>query len=366
MIIDAIEFRRRVLTVLILSMLFLAPTTMAWGENTHAEGITGPALDRADQDSPIMRTIEKHPDAFWAGLIDPDKTVVDYWVGYPFTIGKSYQDTHKANYYEECKRRAGSERELAFCYGSEVHGIEDSYSHNLLIPMRIKQTGMPNIVIHPITELVVDGVYFTPQIQQIYTLSVLEEVDPVTGRSLIEFGNSIWGRDMTSRVKLLSKALGSETSPGLWGGYGLPVQQDSNLWSTYQGAVRGDIRFAVPMLLFSILIAVVIWKKQWKWYFEIPLGFFGVILFLLGLVFLIGIANMGTAEYATPYIEQAEEAVVMFLNYGVGPTMDPSGADALKKADGPLFIIDLIVIGTVVVLGILGRRVIQNIKRRKK
>ncbi|MCD6139170.1 MAG: zinc dependent phospholipase C family protein [Deltaproteobacteria bacterium] len=133
----------------LLLLLLLPSVAYAWGPTTHAyfaeywfEHGTGEIHDLCS----------KYKNEFMAGLYMPDITIFYY-----YTSGKTYKATHNWNFIDEALRYASNDAERCFVYGMAAHEVMDYVSHNYFVPGYIKSTMLPNAIIHPVVEGIVEA-----------------------------------------------------------------------------------------------------------------------------------------------------------------------------------------------------------------
>ena len=130
--------------LVIISLLLIMPAS-AWGPHTHT------LIDQRlfeEQDSEIIRMCTPHQDAFIAGSVIPDITVVYYYS----EGGKNYRLTHNWNFQQEVMNQAETDDEKCFAYGIAAHLIADGVIHGEIIPDAIESSSIPNWLIHPLLE----------------------------------------------------------------------------------------------------------------------------------------------------------------------------------------------------------------------
>jgi hypothetical protein len=133
----------------LISLLFFIPAASAWGPATHT-WITNELLDNP-KGNPILEMCaenEENRAAFMAGSMIPDITVVYYFQ----EGGRVYRATHNWNFQQEVMNQATNDHEKAFAYGIAQHLISDSVAHQYVVPSTIRQTNIPNWLIHPLVE----------------------------------------------------------------------------------------------------------------------------------------------------------------------------------------------------------------------
>jgi hypothetical protein len=181
-----------------LMLMLLAGCASAWGPNTHLY-ITDQALAACANDSTcnsgtIYQTIMTHQDAYRIGFMYPDVVVIYY-----YTHFGNYQATHSWDFCGKVLQYAKSDDERALAYGCYSHLVADSISHNYFIPKVIASTGLPNDVIHPITEGLVEANYID-NVRAPHSLDRVDDYLPLLNRAA--------GQDLTSEAHLLQTAVG--------------------------------------------------------------------------------------------------------------------------------------------------------------
>ncbi|GAI35011.1 unnamed protein product, partial [marine sediment metagenome] len=83
-----------------------------------------------------------------AGSEIPDITVVYYFEH----GGEKYRATHNWNFQQEVMDQAYTDNEKAFAYGIAQHLVSDAIAHQIVVPQTIKDTNIPNWLIHPLVE----------------------------------------------------------------------------------------------------------------------------------------------------------------------------------------------------------------------
>jgi len=190
----------RIQTLIIL--VLLAGSASAWGPNTHMH-ITDEAMAQCEEDpecqnSLIFTTINNNQDAYRCGYMFPDVHVIYYYAKF-----QNYQATHAYSFCGKALEYAENDGERAAAYGCFSHLIADSIAHNYFIPGIIDNTQIPNDIIHPIAE----GLVETKYIDNIRTPHSMDNVDlylPLFNRAAGE------GEDLTKEAYLLRTALGGQ------------------------------------------------------------------------------------------------------------------------------------------------------------
>jgi hypothetical protein len=182
----------------LIMVMLLASAVSAWGPNTHLY-ITDQASDNCAKDSAcssstIYQTIKAHPDAFRVGFMFPDVVVIYY-----YTHFSTYEATHSWDFCGKVLEFAKNDEERAAAYGCYTHLTADAVSHNYFIPKVIDQTGIPNDIIHPITEGLVEANYID-NVRAPHSLDRVDDFLPLMNRAA--------GQDMTNDAHLLRTAIG--------------------------------------------------------------------------------------------------------------------------------------------------------------
>jgi hypothetical protein len=140
---------KKSLVIAALILLSISTGAKAWGPATHT-WVTNELLDnpQGNQILTLCATDKEHRDAFLAGSMIPDVTVVYYFE----SGGQMYRATHNWNFQQSVFSQAQNTREQAFAYGIAQHLISDSVSHQFVIPKAIEDHRIPNWLIHPLLE----------------------------------------------------------------------------------------------------------------------------------------------------------------------------------------------------------------------
>lgn len=189
----------KIISVLAVLML-IAGSVTAWGPNTHMY-ITDEALEDCESDpscanSIIYQTIKDNEDAYRCGYMFPDVTVIYYYLKWD-----NYEATHSWAFCSKALEVAETDAERAAAYGCMSHLIADAQAHNYFIPTLIEDTSIPNDVIHPIVE----GLVETNYIDNVRAPRSMERVD-----DYLPLFNRAGGVDYTQEAHLLRTALGGQ------------------------------------------------------------------------------------------------------------------------------------------------------------
>lgn len=145
----------RLLWVIALLAIAMAPSVYSWGPNTHL-AIFDDSVNQSEE-TLIKTIIENNLDACHAGLVYSDVGIFYYYTNF-----KVYQGLHSYSTVDEMLRIAKNDRERAFTYCFKIHLATDGISHNYNVPAAIRKTHLPNYIIHPIQELKIEGYYLNP------------------------------------------------------------------------------------------------------------------------------------------------------------------------------------------------------------
>jgi hypothetical protein len=85
-------------------------------------------------------------------------SMVDISVVYYFTEFQKYEITHSPSYCNRMIQLASDDETRAFAYGTCIHQLQDSVSHNYLVPYSISHTAIPNTVVHIFAEERLDDI----------------------------------------------------------------------------------------------------------------------------------------------------------------------------------------------------------------
>lgn len=296
-------------------------------------------------DTPLKKLVLEQESCYYGGVLSPDSSVIYYYQNYP--IGKKYLDTHNWNFVNELEKRAKSDCEKAFVLGVSTHLVQDGVDHNFFIPKVIESTYIVNYLSHPMAEGVRDTAHLSPKIA--FAMSKMDDVDPVSGRTLTQFFNEALGKDFTNEMRILRTALTDPNAQGkLWGGLATPISGNSNLYSIYSGITDGNLLIAGFLLLIGGLLFFNIWKSS------IP----GKIIFLvissliifIGIIFVFGLTKLVDTSNAIPLEERSIQETILIFQ-GTRSPLDPSGLEAIGNADaGPNAVKNIVLIIALVYL----------------
>ena len=188
-------------SVIIYLILLLMGTVSGWGPNSHLY-IIDRAMEKCSADpecntSIIYKTITENVDAYRCGFMYPDVSVIYYYTNF-----KTYEVTHSWGFCDKALEYAKTPDEKAAAYGCFSHLVADSITHNYFIPSIIDQTHIPNDIIHPLTE----GLVETNYIDNIRTPHSMDLVD-----LYIPLFNRAAGTDLTNEAYTLKTAIGGQS-----------------------------------------------------------------------------------------------------------------------------------------------------------
>ena len=328
--------KRKVLVLALMFALLLITTAKtekvyAWGPCTHIY-LTEKALKIAGNTT-LTAIIMNNKDWFMTGMMYPDVTVIYY-----YTEWKSYRATHAWTFQHELWREAqesGDQRAMAFALGVAVHLLQDSITHNLWIPEKIRGTFVQNNIIHPLSEgLLESRLISDPQMGDLvkamsinsfanYEIRFTDDpyfYDPERGVYLnpVEWCDKVLGRNATESFWDEAVTFNGILSGGNFYTKGYVIPEAGGWWSIYKG--------------FSNAIQPFI-----------------------------------STSDADKYIDQTINATVSFFRYGKGDDpeafvgqVDPTGYDSLKAADS--FVVQWTIAIVTIAVGVLA----FYYKRRKR
>jgi len=275
--------RKNLLLVLILFLLLVTPSILAWGPSTHSKLVSS-LFDNPE--SKIIQDCEPYKDAFLLGSVTPDLSVIFYYTN----GGENYKLTHNHNFANEVMQQAVTPDEVCFAYGISAHQITDSVSHNLAVPSAIRGTFIPNWLIHPLLEQKYDA----------YQLKHTEGLREQTEHMM----DALYGEKGDRYVEMVQDALGENVD--------LDVKNEMVKLSYALGSFYDEV-----------------YKPRGETFiFKVYpyLSKFTVILEPI-----LGGTNSGDTEL---YFEKSEELLTnAYNNWGSRYQISPHGFSALKEAD---------------------------------
>jgi hypothetical protein len=264
-------------------------------------------------------------DWFMTGMMYPDVTVIYY-----YTEWKSYRATHAWTFQHELWTEAstayqqyGDQRPLAFALGVAVHLLQDSITHNLWIPEKIRGTFVQNNIIHPLSEGLLESRLISedPLVKAMsidsfacYNLRFTGDpyfYDTEKGVYLnpVEWCDKVLGRNATESFSDEAATFNTILSGGNFYTKGFVIPQAGGWWSIYKGFSNAIQPF------------------------------------------------VSTSD-ADKYINQTISSTVDFFRYGKGDDpeafvgqVDPTGYDSLKAADS--FVVQWTIAVVIIVVAVL-------------
>lgn len=153
----------------------------------------------------LDKSLELEPDALITQIILDNYDACLAGMTYPdvgifeyWTNFKAYAGLHNYNVPEELLRLAENDRQRAFAYCWKIHLAPDGISHNYYVPAGIEKSKIPNYLYHPVKELKLEGNYLDPRSQ--HMLEIHAEFDEIVEKAT--------GRDWTPEAEKLSKIIG--------------------------------------------------------------------------------------------------------------------------------------------------------------
>ena len=285
-----------ILSAVTLFLVLTLGMVSAWGPNTHYY-IVKQALERSP-DTLTKQIIENNWNDCLAGIQYPDVGIFEYYTNF-----KDYQALHNYNAVEKMLTLAKDDGDRAFIYCFKMHLAADAVSHNYYVPGRITSTKLPNYLVHPITELKIEGYYLDPS------------------------GNNVGNRLMENHAEydwIVTQATGRD-----WSEEATKLNTIMGGGQFYDNAYtpKSVQAFASLQNTFYKVLKIVVPEKTGK-----------------------------------EYIEKAIKEDMRVLA-GETPTLDPSGEKSLRQSDSEtkiwLYIISFVVIAAIFLLsfkfGILGK-----------
>lgn len=269
---------KRLIAILMLSVILL-PLIGAYGPHTHVD-ITFDEVEVSD--SLIASLIKENPDACRAGLLYADSGIFFYYDNFQL-----YKGLHDYNTADRLLQLARDDRQRTFAYCWKIHLAQDGTSHTFFVKAAIERWKIPNYVIHPITELKIEGNHI--RLETSTSLEIHEEFD-----SLVKEAT---GRDWSEEAERLNKLIGG------------------NEFYTEGFTPSGETTFGKVQRAFFNFISLFV-----------------------------------SEEKSVPYVQLARDATNEVLEGGT-PSLDPSGEAALREADSKVSIISYVIILAIIILG---------------
>jgi hypothetical protein len=132
-------------------ILLSLDVALSWMPESHAMFLESARSQYPN--TPVGKIINQYPDDAIACNILTDISVFYYFSEGFTAIGKEYKATHSTLLCEKMVELAGNDpQKLACAYGVCGHHVQDSVSHNMMVPDTIKRTMIPNGIIHALVE----------------------------------------------------------------------------------------------------------------------------------------------------------------------------------------------------------------------
>lgn len=142
-------------SILLLTVCFSSiKPVKAWGPISHTVFCNEAIQSAGSTTITNLITTPKNEPYFMCGLMFPDITVLYYYTNF-----KKYEFTHTWLFYKQLWNDAvtkGSDEAKAFAIGVGTHLLQDYIAHNFYIPKQITEKWMPNNLIHPFMEFMVE------------------------------------------------------------------------------------------------------------------------------------------------------------------------------------------------------------------
>lgn len=324
--------------ILFLFILFITiSSAMSWMPPTHTLQLQ--IAHSQAPNTPVGRIMTKYPQDVIACDILTDISVFYYFSEGFTSIGKEYKATHSTNLCTKMIELAGNdEQKLACAYGVCNHHVQDTVAHNIFVPDQIKRTGIPNGLIHALSEEKMNDIYTTDEIESL-ARTALSNKAPLHKeefrKALVATGSNLPFDSMYD--KFVDTVVGNAK-------YSVGFQAFT--------AVPASVHVMLILIL-SLNFAIVIYllKIKRNIFAKIWMGssIFGII-FILGLYGLYFTNNLWLAfqTFSTPltwlipipnpdgYMQLAVQNTINLFQQGglyVNGITDPSGSNALMTAD---------------------------------
>jgi hypothetical protein len=326
-----------ILALAFLVTVILSSSVYAWGPNTHMY-INEKVLEAPElENSPIVAIIKQNEACFSAGFQATDISIIYY-----YTEGKKYEATHSWRFQKAMLASATNDCERAFAYGIAAHLIQDSVAHNTFVPDKIRQTLIQNNIIHPVEEGKIEAwvIKNNPGIfeKNKHSLDRLLEdpqlIDKMQDQIYFSVGIIV---DVERDAQTMSDAFGSPD-----GFY----TQLFKLPDVYKDFSEGNVVMGAVFFIIAVgLIFLSLFKLRVRE--NIILRIFGYLLLLISIIILIiavllltgGITGWVNIADAEEYIDASIERTVYLFqpaNWEKRVTYDPTGFDALARADSDI------------------------------
>lgn len=366
--------KKKVSVIFLLAFLILSSISFVMADMPEVHYNRGHQSIIEAPNSPVGQIVKNHEDDFQACMLLTDISVFYYFSEGFTAIGKEYKATHSINFAIRCLELAKTDAQVACCYGIASHLVDDTFSHNDVVPAVIRRTKLPNGIVHALTE------------EKIKDELVADHPELVTA-----VRQSLVNKAQEHKTFLLGvlqgqQGLGNINLNSMYDAFVAEVSGNSKFSVGFRAFTAVPISIHVVLILFFILglvvMAYLIRKKDKGIFNKISMV---LMLLLVGLVILFYIlfftgnvwkffewASLPFSSLMPTYglesVQVTEQkAMTDFFNNGVNylyTIRDPAGSASLASADastaGFRLVIDIILIALVALF------VWLNIRKKKK
>jgi len=373
--------------VLLLSIVNVSaffPLTHKYEQNILLETYQG--------NSDFYQACIKHPDACYVGNVLTDLSVAWYYIN----GGENYIVTHSPIFAIKMLENAGTtgeqpkDIEMACAVGSGLHATQDFQSHNFMIPFAIKNSGLPNSVIHVFAEQHLDTIVVDQHPEVKTQLNLLSNdswnkcipLIKKTLRGFSEYDDEFSSGKLDNVIYTFVEEVQKSVIPDSTG-YDISFQNKVSLFGKLDFlSLPVILLYLSSMLLFLLLTALLIFRKNKGIINYISIFIFGA-LFVFLVWFLISafsgtafttfvsvikpFSNLAPIGNAQSHIDASIQNGYDFFDEGEAWLIarqdpDASGFSTLHEADEGSY---LIYVYIVAILGILALLIYFNFKRNK-
>lgn len=325
---------RKILLGVIMALVLAPQLGFAWGPYTHDYINEQVLSDSRLSGSSIAQLINNNRQCYNSGFVATDISVIYY-----YTEGEKYEATHSWRFQKAMMTSASNDCERAFAYGIAAHLIQDSVAHNTFIPDKIRETMIPNAIIHPIEEAKIEAwiiknepaVFAQGQHDLDWLLSNPQMMDKMQNQIYSSSGIIM---PVEEDVQLLADAMGNPA------GFYTSV---FSLPDIYEDFSKGNIATGVLVLLVSgtLLAASILLLRKSK---HISVRVIAFVMFLAAVPILLvgillstgGITGWSSMADAEQYMDATIDRTVFIFqpaNWESRINYDPTGFDSLEQAD---------------------------------
>jgi hypothetical protein len=339
--------------------LVLSTSAIAWMPETHV--LIQKTSASQSYATPIGQLINKYPQDFYACQMLSDISVFYYFSEGFNSIGKEYKATHSPSLCARMVTNAVSERDKVCAYGVCAHQVEDSISHNQMVPAEIALTGLPNGIIHIFAEEKVNDDIVTSQLRNDVTSSLTNAAGAHKEQfrsALIAGGDTLPFDNMYD--KFTDTVIGSaKYSPGFQGFLAVPTSVHMSL---------------VALFILNLLVLWFLVKNSyWNTLGKIMMGinvFFVVLIFGLYVLFFTNQLWSAAQTVSTPvgwfvpvpneqtYLANSVKETNNLISGGmpyINRIVDPTGSANLFAADAAGAGVRNVIFGLIVIfIGVFG------------